>query len=820
MPLPIAASARRAPARPDPMSDSEHAPGNAARRAFLKHGGALAAMLPLLSLPAFGRTLAAPLRPASSPLVPPAQALRMQYANAPSEADVLRQGLPIGNGRLGALVGGAPERDFLYLSDASLWTGGRNDTLDAQGQFPYEKDSFGSFVMLAKLYLELDGHAPAQLRDYARELDLSNGCVRVRYALGAAQFTRTVFASHPDDAIVILLEQRGGGRHSGRLRLLSAHAAAVHGDAGGQLGFSGALGNGLRHGAHVQLVAADGSVELQGDTLHFRDCSALRIVVSGGSNYVPDLARNYRDPDLDPQALARQRCAAAAQLSPETLLYTHVADHRALFDSMQVDLGRSSPAQRQLAIAQRLQARAAADMPDPELEALYLQFGRYLTIAASRDALPINLQGLWLENNDPPWMSDYHSDVNLQMNYWLTDAAGLGPCFDALAGYCLAQLPTWTQITQAHFNDPRNRFRNTSGKVAGWAVAFSTNPFGGNGWNWHPGGNAWLCDSLWQHYEYNQDRAYLARIYPLLKGACEFWQARLIELEVPDADGQPHTRLVDDHDWSPEHGPEHARGIAYAQELAWNLFGQYRQASALLDRDAAYAATIAELQQRLYLPAISPRSGQLQEWMSPDDLGEPHHRHLSPLMGLYPGHRLHPDLAPPEQVAAARKLLEARGMHSFGWACAWRALCWARLGEAERAYALVATNLKPSIVHSNGTAPNFFDIYDLSQHGDPTLGGVFQIDANFGTPTAMLEMLLYSRPGHIALLPALPKAWAARGKVTGIGARGGFVVDLEWRDGKATRIMLRSVGGTRTELAFNGTRRTLELARGGSLRVL
>jgi len=752
--------------------------------------------------------------------VPPAQALRMRYASAANEADVLRQGLPIGNGRLGALVGGAPDRDFLYLSDASLWTGGRNDALDAQGQFPYEKDSFGSFVMLARLYLELDGHAPAQLRDYARELDLSNGCMRVHYALGSAQFTRTVFASHPDDALVIQLDQRGGGRHSGRLQLVSAHAAPVQGDASGQLGFSGALANGLRHGANVQLIATDGIVELHGDTLHFRDCSALRIIVCGGSNYVPDPARNYRDPDLDPQALARQRCDAAAKLAPEALLYTHVADYRALFDGMQVDLGRSSPAQRKLDLWERLQARAAADTPDPELEALYLQFGRYLTIAASRDALPINLQGLWLENNDPPWMSDYHSDVNLQMNYWLTDAAGLAPCFDALARYCLAQLPAWTQITQAHFNDPRNRFRNTSGKVAGWAVAFSTNPFGGSGWYWHPGGNAWLCDSLWQHYEYTQDRAYLARIYPLLKGACEFWQARLIALEVPGPDGRPHTRLVDDHDWSPEHGPEDARGIAYAQELAWNLFGQYRQASALLERDAAYAATIAGLQQRLYLPQISPRSGQLQEWMSPDDLGEPHHRHLSPLMGLYPGHRLHPDLAPSEQVAAARKLLEARGMHSFGWACAWRALCWARLGEAERAYALVATNLKPSIVHSNGTAPNFFDIYDLSQHGDPTLGGVFQIDANFGTPAAMLEMLLYSRPGHIALLPALPKAWAERGRVTGIGARGGFVVDLEWRAGKATRIALRSVGGTRTELAFNGTRRTVELVHGATMRVL
>lgn len=801
------------------MSDFTRAAANASRRAFLKHSGVVAAILPLLGLPAFARTRAVPVRPAVSPLLPAAQALRMPYDSPANEAEVLRQGLPIGNGRLGALVGGAPDRDFLYLSDASLWTGGRNDVLDAQGQFPYEKDNFGSFVMLARLYLELDGHAPAQLRDYWRELDLSNGCMRVGYTLGGAQFTRTAFASHPDDAIVMQLSQRGGGRHSGRLQLVSAHAAPVSSDASGQLGFSGVLGNGLRHGACVQLIAADGSVEAHGDTLHFRDCSALSIVVCGGSNYVPDLARDFRDPDMDPQAVARQRCAAVAQVAPDALLYTHVADYRALFGTLQVDLGRSRPAQRALDTWQRLQARSAA-APDPELEALYLQFGRYLTIAASRDGLPINLQGLWLENNDPPWMSDYHNDVNLQMNYWLADQAGLGACFDALTRYCLAQLPAWTQITQAHFNDPCNRFRNTSGKVAGWTVAISTNPFGGNGWYWHPAGNAWLCDSLWQHYEYSQDRAYLARIYPLLKGACEFWQARLIELEVTGADGRPQQRLVDDYDWSPEHGPENARGIAYAQELAWNLFGQYRQASALLDRDAAYAATIAELQQRLYLPEISPVTGQLQEWMSPDDLGEDRHRHLSPLMGLFPGHRLHPDLAPHEQVAAARKLLEARGMDSFGWACAWRALCWARLGDGERAYALVNTNLKPSVVHSNGTAPNFFDIYDLSQHGDPSLGGVFQIDANFGTPAAMLEMLLYSRPGHIRLLPALPKAWAEQGRVTGIAARGGFVVDLEWRGGKATRIALRSIGGTDTDLVFNGRSQRIRLTPGAAIDVL
>lgn len=786
------------------------------RRTLLAQLGA-AALLPLLGGPGSAQARPAPGRSGHLPW--PAQGLRLRYDTPAADAQLLREGLPIGNGRLGALAGGAPACETLFVAEGSLWSGGANDALGADGQFPYGKDDFGSFMMLARLFLELDGHAAAS--DYRRELDLGNGCVRVAYAVDGTRYARTLFASHPDDAIVLRLEREGPGLHSGRLRLEDTRASTGSRGSGHGLWFDGRLHNGQRHATALQVQADDGQVAFRDGALHFTGCTALTVVLCGDTDYVADPARGWRDAKRDPLALARRRARAAAGVPAQRLLDRHVADHRALFDRFQIDLGPSSDAQRALDTWQRIQARTATPgRADPELEAAYLQFGRYLTIASSRDGLPINLQGLWLENNDPPWMSDYHTDVNLQMNYWLADRAGLGACFDALARYCLAQWPSWTRITAERFNDPRNRFRNTSGRVAGWTVAISTNPFGGNGWYWHPAGNAWLCDSLWQHYEYTQDRAYLARIHPLLKGACEFWEARLVELEVTGADGRPQRRLVDDHDWSPEHGPEDARGIAYAQELVWGLFGQYRQACALLGRDAGHAATIAGLQQRLYLPGTSPVTGQLQEWMSPHALGEAQHRHLSPLMGLFPGDRLHPDLAPAAQVDAARKLLEARGMHSFGWACAWRALCWARLGDAEKAYALVTTNLKPSIVHGNGTAPNLFDIYDLSQHGDPALGGVFQIDANLGTPAAMLEMLLYSRPGHIRLLPALPQAWAAQGRVAGLGARGGFVVEFAWRDGVPTQVALRSVGGTRTRVAWGDTVREVEMARGGRLQLL
>ncbi|QTD96323.1 hypothetical protein S1361_03135 [Streptomyces cyanogenus] len=453
------------------------------------------------------------------------------------------------------------------------------------------------------------------------------------------------------------------------------------------------------------------------------------------------------------------------------------------------------------------QARSRDDEPVPEPEAAYVQFGRYLLIAGSRDSLPLGLQGPWLDGNDPDWMGDYHTDINLQMNYWMADRAGLAPCFDAFTDYCVAQLPSWTDLTRRLFGDPRNRYRNSSGRNAGWTLAISANPFGGGDWWWHPAGNAWLCASLFEHWENTRSRAHLEKTYPLLKGACEFWEARLLTTTLPDSGREV---LIADSDWSPEQGPLDAKGITYAQELVRALFGNYRTAARELGRDAGYARTGGALQDRLYLPVVSPKTGRLEEWMSPDDLGETTHRHLSPPVGLSPGDRIRPDgTTPADIVAGATALLIARGMNSFGWANARRALCWARLKNADKAYQLVVTNLRPSTGGGNGTAPNLFDIYEIERGR-----GIFQIDANLGTPAAVAEMLLYSRPGHLELLPALPGAWAAAGSLTGAGARGSFVVDLEWRDGKPTEVRTRSIGGTTTSVGHAGTFRTVRVRPG------
>ncbi|MER6538174.1 glycoside hydrolase N-terminal domain-containing protein [Streptomyces sp900105755] len=768
------------------------------RRSFLALAAATGA---LAGLPAFTAS-AAPER-STAPLASPRHQLWWQ---APADdSSMITQGLPVGNGRLGALAGNDSGRELLLVTDATLWTGGLNDTLDSDGQFPYGRADFGSLTLLARLTVEIPDHDLGAVSGYRRTLDLDNGVVSASYVRSGVTYRRQIFASRPDDVIVLHFGQDGGGRYTGTITL-----EGTHGETGGTAeSFAGSFANGLRYGAAAKAYGSGGSVRVNGSHITFTDCRELTVVLSGGTDYAPDATAHYRDPSVNPVALARTKVAAAARHSADSLLRTHAADHRALFGQFDLSLGTSTAEQRELDTWARIQARADTGDPDPELEAAYAQFGRYLMIAGSRDSLPMGLQGIWLDGNDPDWMGDYHTDINIQMNYWMSDRLGLSQCFDAYTDYCVDQLPSWTDLTRRLFQDSRNRYRNSSGKVAGWTVAISTNPFGGGGWWWHPAGNAWLCQSLWEHYEFTQSRAHLEKIYPLLKGACEFWEARLLTTTLDDG----KEVLIADSDWSPEQGPLDAKGITYAQEQVWMLFGNFRTAAAELKRDAGYAGTIGALRDRLYLPVVSPKTGWLEEWMSPDNLGETTHRHLSPLINLFPGDRIRPDgSTPADIVKGATALLTARGMDSFGWANAWRALCWSRLKDADKAYQLVVRNLRPSGHGSNGTSPNLFDIYQVEEGR-----GIFQIEANFGTPAAIAEMLLYSRPGHLELLPALPDAWAAAGSITGAGARGGFVVDLDWRDGKPTRARIRSVGGRTTTVAYGGTSRTVTLKPGQSV---
>lgn len=782
------------------------------RRDVLRLGASLGALLAAGGIPAFAATRAAATT-AQASLVP--NPTTLWYTAPAAESSIISQGLAIGNGRIGALVGGDPGKDFLYLADASLWTGNGNTALNGSGQWPYDDQpsGFGIAQLLAKLYLSVPGHALSSVSGYRRRLDLSNGYVSASYSQGGVTYTREAYASHPHDVVVVRLRQSGGGSYTGTVSLQGTHSETTA--ASGQTAsFNAAFANGLKYAAVVNVAHTGGSVTASGPSVSFTNCSEVVVVLSGGTNYTPDAAKGYIDASVDPKALATGKAATAAAVSGDSLLSTHVADYQALYGTLTVDLGSSTSAQRAMDTATRLQARTTSTDPakaDPELEASYLQFGRYLAITGSRGHLPTNLQGLWLADNQPPWHADYHTDINLQMNYWLPDRAGLPSAFDPLTDYCLSQLASWTSLTQKSFNDSRNTgYRNSSGKIAGWTTAVSSNIYGGLGWEWHPAGNAWLCNSLFEHYQYTQDPAYLNRIYAMLKGACQFWEARLVSRTITNQAGQRVTVLVDDVDWSPEHGSHQQQGITYAQELVWQLFENYRKACGVLGTDAAYAATVKSLQDRLFLPEVSTDASTpyLEEWMQAPttwgDDGGLTHRHLSPLIGLFPGDRINTDTSPTALVDGARGLLTARGLNSYGWAVAWRSLCWSRMKDAGKAYQAVL-----NVIGTSSTAENFFDMYSA---------GVFQIDANYGTPSAMLDMLLYSRPGLVELLPALPSAWPT-GSVTGIGARGGFSVDITWKSGAVTSATLHSTGGTSTVVRSGSWSQLVVVPSGGSVTI-
>ncbi|MEY9931737.1 alpha-L-fucosidase 2 [Catenulispora sp. GP43] len=764
--------------------------------------------------PAASATPPAPATPAAP--VPAGQATTLWYTSPGTASAMTATGLPVGNGRIGALLTGDPSHEAYYVTDVTCWAGGANATLDTEsgltGQFPYGTDDFGTQQMLAEAYLDIPAHTAAAISGYQRQLDLSNGVVSASYQYDGVTYRRDVYASHPDDVLVIHLSQSGGGTFTGGLTLngtrsesTATNAAAV------TASFTGTLANGLRYAALAQASGTGGTVGVSGAAVTFTGCSEVLLILSGGTDYSAS-ASGFMDSSVDPAAVASSRASRATTLKSAALLANHLADYQALAETMTVNLGMSSPAQRALPTDQRLAAAAAAgSAPDPELHAAYLQFGRYLAICGSRSSLPINLQGPWQDSNSPAWMSDYHTDINIQMNYWLPDRTGLSACFPALANYCLSQLPSWTQHTQALFNDPSNGFRNSTGRVAGWTVAISANPYGGLGWWWHPAGNAWLSNELFDHYLYTQDPAYLATIYPLLKGACQFWEARLITTTYTDPSGVSHSVLVDDADWSPEHGPTNAVGITYAQELVWQLFANYQNAARILGRDSAYAAVVASLQSRLYLPQVSTVTGWLEEWMTPDNLdtSDLTHRHLSPLIGLFPGDRITADASPPALLTGVTNLLTARGTASYGWGVAWRAACWARLKNAANAYQCFVNGLTPSSNGSTGTAGNLLDIYG---------SGIFQIDANLGLPSAAVEMMVYSRPGLLQLLPAMPSAWSAAGAVTGIGVRGGFTVDFAWSGGHVVSFTLHNIGPATatTTVASGAWSKQVTLATGAS----
>jgi len=692
------------------------------------------------------------------------------------------QALPLGNGSLGCMVFGGVDKEQLQFNVDSLWTGDENMVGKERGvskDASYLAPGMGFYQNFGSVHIALEGGG--EVTDYRRELDLSRAVHTVSYTRGGVRFTRETFCSFPAKVAVMHLTANAPGQYSGTISLEDAHEAKTAAE-GLRLTAAGALDNGVQYESQLRVLAEGGEITPEDGVLRFKDCDALLLVLAADTNYVMDPARHWKGEH--PHRRVAERVNAVAAGDYGRLIERHIADHQSLFGRVAIDLGSTDAAQADLPTDQRIQAYRD-DAADPELEALLFQYGRYLLIACSRPgSLPANLQGVWNNSNQPPWHCDYHTNINVQMNYWLAEPANLGEC----------QLPLFDLFTAAvplHRKASLIRF----GETPGFTMQTVNNIFGGTGWEWNMVGSAWLAQHFWEHYAFTRDLEYLRKTaYPYMKQVALFWEHRLKEL--------PDGRLVVPEGWSPEHGPRED-GVSHDQQIVWDLFQNTIQASKALDVDEAFRARLTEKKKRLVGPQVG-RWGQLQEWMEDRDDPNNNHRHTSHLFAVYPGRQISP-VTTPEFARAAAVSLRARGETGDArrsWTWPWRCAIWARLGNAEMAHHMVAGLIRYNLL------PNM-----IATH--PPL----QLDGSFGITAGMCEMLLQSHAGRIELLPALPTAWST-GSVQGLCARGGYEVDIAWREGELTSARVRSRVGGDVVLQYGGKTIEISLPAGGERRVV